>query len=169
MPVRAALSRITCRTRYPNPIMCPVHISLSLPRSSAAKVFPIRKAKMKPTQAWKYAAAVALVLAISASASDIPEILRAVQDDTGFDPSSRFGSVQDGIQHLYLHVLRSVHKRHALPFHTGDLWGTKRGGMIRASIHKFLGKEAHRAEPGSRLAAGLTAAKTCSCFTLRAP
>ena len=93
---------------------------------------------------------VAFILATQAPASDISEVLRAVQDDTDFNPSSRFDSVQDGLQQLYLHVLRSAHRRQALPFHTGELFGDQRGGMIRAAIHKFLGKEAHRAQPGSR-------------------
>ena len=93
---------------------------------------------------------VALILATPAYTSDVSDILRVVQDDTGFNPSSRFESVQEGLQQLYLHVLRSVHRRRALPCHAGDLWGSQRGGIIRAAIHRFLRKEAHHARPGSR-------------------
>ena len=74
-----------------------------------------------------------LALAINAfsltasSAITLERVIDVVAASTGLDLEKQFPTEAEGIQHLYLHLLRAVHAQDALPYQSGDTWGSLRG------------------------------------------
>lgn len=75
----------------------------------------------------------------ASSAVTLERVIDVVASDTGLDLKKQFPTEAEGLQHLYLHLLRAVHARDALPYQSGDTWGSLRGEALdRLALRLFL-------------------------------
>lgn len=82
----------------------------------------------------------------------LEQVIDVVAASTGLNIQQQFSSEAEGLQHLYLHLLRAVHAHDALPYHSGDWWGTYRGeaSLDRLALNMFLEKTSRHVKTHSR-------------------
>lgn len=94
----------------------------------------------------------------TASASlTVKHLLKKVAADTNLNFGQHIHDEREGVQQLYLSLLRSVHAHRALPYHSGDVWGGSRGQLDRHAIDKFLRKTSRHVPDNVRYAESIPA------------